>query len=566
MRSRRSNKWVVNLVGIALVIIIVALGSTFLIYQGKSPVTVSKESTEAEISSMLRKISLKEREHASVAIELDDMLATEDELPDIDSEYPVVVKGDGAINVEIWTSPEKGGTDTNGFLTVMAKNFNSSKPMTSSGQRMSVTLRSIASGTGVEYITSGKAVPTAFTPSNDLWGKMIEYQGVNISVLTDKLVGNTAGILVKKETYDMLISEYGSADFNSVYRATVDGKLKMGYTNPYSSSTGLNFLLEALYSSNSEDMLSSEAVDTFGQFQANVPLVAYTTQQMVSAAAKGVLDGTVTEYQSYINDSSLQRLYEYIPFGYLHNNPMYLIGVVNDEEMEVLNKFIELCEVNKELATKYGFNSDLGYDDSALPNVDGNIIAQAQGIWKESKDNGVPIVCEFVMDISGSMSGEPLNNLRTALLNSMNYIGKDNYIGLISFSHEVYNDVDIAQYDLTHQAAFKGALYDLSAGGNTAMYDALVVAMSKVSAKVDELGGNAKPMIIVLSDGESNSGYNFSSTKNVISGTGIPVYTISYNGGADNLDAIAEINEAASMNCTSDDIVYKLRNLFNAQL
>lgn len=555
-----------RLLGLFFVVVAIAAVVTMVNYDGKSTTTITQEAAISDISSMLRRISLKERSHTSVPIELDDMLSTADELPDIETEYPLVVQGKGEVDVEVWTSPEKGGTDTNGFLTEMAKRFNSSNMRTSDGRRMSVSLRSIASGTGVEYITSGKAVPTAFTPSNDLWGKMIEYQGVNISVLSDKVVGNTAGILVKKEIYDMLSSEYGAANFNSVYQATLEGKLKMGYTNPYSSSTGLNFLLQALYSSNKEDMLSTDAVEAFGKFQANVPLVAYTTQQMVSAAEKGVLDGTVTEYQSYINDSTLQRLYKYIPFGYAHNNPMYTIGIVGDAETEVLVKFLKVCEENVELATRYGFNAELSYEDANLPIIDGNVIAQAQGIWKESKDNGVPIVCEFVMDISGSMAGEPINNLRTALLNSMNYIGMDNYIGLISFNSEVYNDVEIAQYNLTQQAAFKGALYDLTANGNTAMYDGLIVAINKVQAKVDELGGNAKPMIIVLTDGESNSGYTLSNTRNVIAGVGIPVYTISYNSGSKDLEELAKINEAASMNCSSEDIVYKLRNLFNAQL
>lgn len=555
-----------HLLGLFFVVVAIAAVVTMVNYDGKSTTTITQEAAISDISSMLRRISLKERSHTSVPIELDDMLSTADELPDIETEYPLVVQGKGEVDVEVWTSPEKGGTDTNGFLTEMAKRFNSSNMRTSDGRRMSVSLRSIASGTGVEYITSGKAVPTAFTPSNDLWGKMIEYQGVNISVLSDKVVGNTAGILVKKEIYDMLSSEYGAANFNSVYQATLDGKLKMGYTNPYSSSTGLNFLLQALYSSNKEDMLSTDAVEAFGKFQANVPLVAYTTQQMVSAAEKGVLDGTVTEYQSYINDSTLQRLYKYIPFGYAHNNPMYTIGIVGDAETEVLVEFLKVCEENVELATRYGFNAELSYEDANLPIIDGNVIAQAQGIWKESKDNGVPIVCEFVMDISGSMAGEPINNLRTALLNSMNYIGMDNYIGLISFNSEVYNDVEIAQYNLTQQAAFKGALYDLTANGNTAMYDGLIVAINKVQAKVDELGGNAKPMIIVLTDGESNSGYTLSNTRNVIAGVGIPVYTISYNSGSKDLEELAKINEAASMNCSSEDIVYKLRNLFNAQL
>jgi Ca-activated chloride channel family protein len=47
---------------------------------------------------------------------------------------------------------------------------------------------------------------------------------------------------------------------------------------------------------------------------------------------------------------------------------------------------------------------------------------------------------------------------------------------------------------------------------------------------------------------------------------GIPIYTIGYNADIKALKAISTINEAASINADTDDVVYKLRNLFNAEL
>ncbi|MDO5520929.1 MAG: VWA domain-containing protein, partial [bacterium] len=46
----------------------------------------------------------------------------------------------------------------------------------------------------------------------------------------------------------------------------------------------------------------------------------------------------------------------------------------------------------------------------------------------------------------------------------------------------------------------------------------------------------------------------------------IPVYTIGYNANIDALEVVSNINEAASINADSDDVVYKLKSLFNAQM
>lgn len=98
------------------------------------------------------------------------------------------------------------------------------------------------------------------------------------------------------------------------------------------------------------------------------------------------------------------------------------------------------------------------------------------------------------------------------------------------------------------------------------MYNGLCVAMDRIYKKSQELGGNCTPIIFVLTDGDSNTGYKFSETKDIIAGMNIPIYTISYNYAADSLSELASINEAASIVGNSEDITYKLRNLFNAEM
>lgn len=104
-----------------------------------------------------------------------------DELPDI-SDYPITVEGNGEINIEIFSSPEKAGNDTDGWLNEVAKSFNNANNQID-GKKVSVSIRSIASGAAVDYIVSGKYIPDAFTPSNELWGDMIKAQNVNLDIV-----------------------------------------------------------------------------------------------------------------------------------------------------------------------------------------------------------------------------------------------------------------------------------------------------------------------------------------------------------------------------------------------
>ena len=60
------------------------------------------------------------------------------------------------------------------------------------------------------------------------------------------------------------------------------------------------------------------------------------------------------------------------------------------------------------------------------------------------------------------------------------YIGKDNLIGLVSYSDDVNIDLPIAKFNLTQRAMFAGAVRDMQAGGSTATFDAIAVAMKMI--------------------------------------------------------------------------------------
>lgn len=530
---------------------------------GKSNNQIGTENAEKKLEHLKNKINVTNVESRKVPVELEENL--KEELPDI-STFPLSVENNTDLFIEIFSSTEKAtkDTETDNWLGKVAEEFNNSN-ITINGEPASVSIRPIASGVAADYIASGKYVPDLFSPSNEFWGKMIESSGVKATLEEKVLIPNVAGILLSKKKHDELLSKYGTINMKTITEATSNSEISMGYTNPFASSTGLNFLVSTLCTFDAKNPLSNDAIVGFETFQSNVPFVAYTTLQMRESAKTGVLDGFIMEYQTYINNVDLRSSYIFTPFGTRHDSPVYSFNL-SDDKKELTKAFIEFCKKKEyqDLGEEYGFKYPENYV-SELPELDGDTLIQAQKLWKEKKDNGKPIVAVFVADISGSMSGEPINELKRSLLNGSKYINSDNYIGLVTYSTDVYINLPISKFDINNRSLFAGAVTDLNTEGSTATFDAVVVATDMLKKFMKD-NPDTKPMLFVLSDGETNIGSTLNDTKDIFKTFGIPIYTIGYNADIAALKQISEINEAANINATSDDVVYQLKNLFNAQM
>lgn len=557
-----------KVVGILAVIALVVFG---IIYAGisltkdlgKTKTEVTTENAMETLTKLNNEITVnmiearKDQEGLGLA-------SVKESLPSIEK-YPAQVEKTTDSYIEIFSSTEKAGTNTDGWLNDAAKAFNESN-ITVNGKPVSVRIRGIASGMGMDYIVSGKYVPDAFTPSNELWGAMIKAKGTKIALVEKRLVGNVAGVLVSKKKYDELIKKYGSINLKNITEAVASNELAMGYTNPFASSTGLNFLISSLSTFDSKNPLSEKAVGGFEKFQTNIPFVAYTTLQMRESAQSGVLDGFIMEYQTYFNTPDLKSEYVFTPFGVRHDSPMYEIGDLSVEKKEILKRFIVFCKMDQyqKLGTEYGFNKLNEYKPE-LGEIEGDIISQAQKLWKEKKNSGNKIAAVFVADISGSMEGDPLNRLKQSLLTGSQYIAKDNSVGLVTFSTDVNINLPIAKFDLNQRSLFAGAVKDMQAGGNTAMFDAVIVA-SKMLLEEKAKNPKAKLMLFILSDGDTNYGHSLNDIEGMLKSLKIPIYTVGYNADIKAMQNLSSINEAASINADSDDVVYKLGSMFNAQM
>jgi len=489
-------------------------------------------------------------------------------LPSI-NEYPMSLnaRDTGTVEaVEIFTSSEKAGSGRDGFYIEMAQLFNNQRYKTSSGKTAQVGIRKIASGLGAQFILSRAKTPDAYSPSNNLWGEMLQAQGIPLKRIAEVTAPNTAGVIVRSNKKDQITSN-GELDIQKLLTAVTGGTFAMGYTNPYQSSTGLNFLLtilNAFAEGDESQYLAPDVASAFEAFQGGVPFVAQTTLQMRDAAVdSGVLDALVMEHQSWVNVTGMAN-YEFIPFGVRHDSPLYATDEADASELEVLGLFADFLAANQDKVSEYGFGRTSDYRNSYTID-DGAIIPGAQKIWKEKKSGGRPIAAVFVADISGSMDGTRIKNLKRALIESSDLISSVNSIGLVSYNEQVNVDLPIRPFNIQQKSLFIGAVEQLQTGGGTATNNAVLVGAHELVNYASDNPGH-KLVIFVLSDGETNKGLAYDGVSKVMEWTGIPIHSIAYELSSDHLKAMAGLAEGAYIESSAESASYRIGNLLNSEM
>lgn len=530
---------------------------------------LSHEDAKAQLAKALTNVTWREERVGGVEpvpAETADLDAT---LPPINT-FPMVVTGGDGVTAELFVSTEKSGSGPDGWMVEAANAFNAARHKLGDGRVAQIAIRKIDSGTGYQFIGSRQYVPDGFSPSNHLWVRMVEGRGVKVTAIREKTVGNIAGVVLKDSAAQQIRQRAGKLDIPVLLNEVVERRIAAGYTNPFASSTGLNFLVTVLASFAEGDearMLSPEVTSAFEAFQRGVPFVAMTTIQMRDSVRRdGSLDAFVMEYQTFAKTPELQTGYTFLPFGVPHDNPLYAVGDPGSAKMEVLRKFgtfLDGADMTN-LARQYGFNPNLPYDAPfKLPA--GKTLIEAQKLWKQKKDAGRRIAAVFIADTSGSMEGSRLQELRRALLEGSSFISPQNSIGLVAFSDDVRILLPPKPFNLLQKSAFRAAVKSMRSGGTTAMYSAVAVGLKIL---LDELAADpdVKPMLFVLTDGVTNAGLEYSDMARIIEGLRIPVYTIGFEADINELQRLSSAVEAATINAAESDLRYKIGAMLNAQM
>ncbi|MDC0434449.1 VWA domain-containing protein [bacterium] len=491
-------------------------------------------------------------------------------LPDL-ADYPigegvVLADSDSVESLEIFASSEKTGTGRDGYFNRMAAEFNSREIKLSNGKQAAVAIRKIASGLGSQFILAEQYVPDAFSPSNKLWGDLLRADGVSLDTITNVSAPNTAGIIVKKSKADLILTD-GALDIAKLIANVTSGDFAMSYTNPFQSSTGLNFLLTVLHSlaeGNESKMFTPDVSSAFLAFQSGVPFVAQNALQMRNAVTgSGVLDAMVMEYQSWVNVTGVDD-FQFVPFGIRHDSPIYATSEADESEREVLDLFVKFIGKNKVKISSFGFAGNAAYKSAYTIN-DGSIIEQAQKFWKQNKSGGQPVAAVFVADVSGSMEGTRLEKLQQALIESSDLISSTNAIGLVTYNEHVNVDLQVREFDLQQKSLFAGAVECLVAGGRTATNDAVIVAIKLINDFLQEHPDH-KAIVFVLADGVSNRGLDYQTVEPALGWGSILIHSIAYEVRSDELKRLSALSEGAYIESSERSASYRIGNLLNSEM
>lgn len=163
--------------------------------------------------------------------------------------------------------------------------------------------------------------------------------------------------------------------------------------------------------------------------------------------------------------------------------------------------------------------------DNFTVTVDGKPAAVVTADLASSQN--LPLDVLFVIDISGSMAGEPMSRTKEAAKGFLSGLAPTDRVALLTFADEVRLDQDYS----TDRAATSAAIDGLVAAGNTALYQATANTAIKVTTS-----DASRRAVIFLSDG-AQDGVPLTAPRDVAiaaaGSVGVPFFTIGEGKGID---------------------------------
>ncbi len=254
----------------------------------------------------------------------------------------------------------------------------------------------------------------------------------------------------------------------------------------------------------------------------------WAVAQQVNERGRDYLDAFVAQEQLvvWLNQQGHEIVAIYPSEGSLwEDHPLALVeipGLSNDQRLafESFATHLESTEAQTQVLANGYRPADLSLDlkgtDSPLKLTNGvdpdqprttlqlpgaQVIEQVRNVWWliKRKTN-----VYLVVDTSGSMDGEKLNNVQEALATFINQIeGTDERVGLIEFWGRVDILVPLDRLG-NNRGALLAAIDELEAGGDTALLDGVAQAQKELYRLNDSERINA---IVVMTDGQENASH-----------------------------------------------------------
>jgi Ca-activated chloride channel family protein len=469
--------------------------------------------------------------------------------------------------------------------------------------------------------------PTIFSPSVSHWLALVNYQtGQQLFDLAESPPTAMAPVVMAiwesrlkaiqehnggepvgwEDLLQVMNSANGWADYGVEGDRTT---VFYGHTDPYISSTALSTLIAEFYASTlynagedaarrlqMEHVRNDDVQDGVRQIESLVKHYSPRTTEFKEYIAQGpdYLDFVALEENDliYINQGETkyqppEKLIALYPKEgtFWHEHPFGIVNAdwVSNEQRAAAKVFTEYVRseevqrkileagfrpVNPDVPLGYPITAELGVDPDQPVNVlnvpDPDVIAAVQSSWQYVKKPGNVIL---VIDTSGSMQGDKIEQAREAAIAFLEATPVQNRVGLIEFNDvaETLNSLSLVE---TARGEISQGINQLEANGGTALFDAILHAMEEMQS-ADSGEEDRINAILVLSDGqdtESTASLNDVVVKIEETRSGrnpVLVIPVAYGSDADvsALNAIARASATKVQSGAPEDILQVLELL-----
>lgn len=395
-----------------------------------------------------------------------------------------------------------------------------------------------------------------------------------------------------EELLEVLNDPNGWASYGISGRTTV----YYGHTDPYVSSTALSTLIAEFYSSArynagssnlrrlTLDLVNNPKVqDGVRQIEQLIKHYSTRTTEFKEYIAQGpeYLDFVALEENDliYINQGKTQyqppeRLVALYPKEgtFWHEHPFAIPNAnwVTPEQRAAAKVFTDYVRSKpvQEIVLSNGFrpattdvpigypiSTDLGVDPNqpatVLDEPDPAVVAAVQASWQYVKKQADVLM---LIDVSGSMSGDKIDQAKQAALAFLDKMPAQNRVGLTTFSDVISDQVPLNSFE-RNSSDLRSTIQNLEANGDTMLYDAIIQAVGTLSQ--DQESDRIRA-IVLLSDGQDTaSQQSLNDMVNAINaGRGsrnpILIIPVAYGSDAD-INALNAVARASSTKVQSGD-------------
>ncbi|MDM8526869.1 VWA domain-containing protein [Anaerolineales bacterium HSG24] len=488
-----------------------------------------------------------------------------------------------AIEIEIVAN-----TSLTPWLQEAIVKFNEAK-LETSGRPVYAVLNPLEAGQAVTDIVSGKPTPELWIPDSEVWVNILaergrlDYQGNCVSIAESPLV--IAMWRPIAESLGWPGRSLGWLDIGSLaadpsawayYSGGQFGaNLRMGHTHPGLSGTGAGTLLAIVQAAE----LKSEAVSvtdiqqplvraSVSAFEGTVAWFSPSTDNLGQTMRQRGPDylGAAVMYESTVINYSdgTPNIVPIYPFEgtFMATHPACIHTAAPDimkKATEIFRNYL-LADEAQQLALTNGLRPvneqvtlgapldvahgvDLNQPEIVFSAPTVNTIYAIQDLWQAARKD-VNLV--MLLDISGSMRDDKIENMRGAAIQFVEQMGDDDFITIVAFSKEPILFIDHEQVG-TARPQVLSIITDLYAGGDTALYDAIGLGGNLIA---DSTSSQATNVMVVLTDGQDTNSTNFHFNQHLIdtaTANDTTVFTIAYGGDAEE-DLLSNLAQQANGN------------------